>query len=84
MVMPEHQSRGVASAAVREVLDCVRSGGRRTVIHAFPGVTNGASNAICRRAGFEQLEIHDFAYAGRLLRCNHWRVDMRTEPAPSS
>jgi RimJ/RimL family protein N-acetyltransferase len=75
MVVPERQGRGLASGAVRAVLDRARSESRWGVIHAFPGVTNGASNAICRKAGFEQLEALDFEYAGRALRCNHWRVD---------
>jgi RimJ/RimL family protein N-acetyltransferase len=75
MVVPEWQGRGLASGAVRAVLDRARSEKRWGVIHAFPGVTNDASNAICRKAGFERLEALDFEYAGRVLRCNHWRVD---------
>jgi RimJ/RimL family protein N-acetyltransferase len=78
MVLPEHQGRGLASNAVRCVLDRARAENRWGAIHAFPGVTNGPSNAICRTAGFEQLEVLDFEYADRLLRCNHWRVDLRS------
>jgi RimJ/RimL family protein N-acetyltransferase len=78
MVVPEQQGRGFASDAVRSVLSRAHAENRWGVIHAFPGATNGASNAICRKAGFEQLEVLDFEYAGRLLRCNHWRVDLRS------
>jgi RimJ/RimL family protein N-acetyltransferase len=76
MVLPEHQGRGLASAAVRMVLDRARAERRWGTIHAFPGVTNGASNAICRKNGFEQLGAYDFLYEDRPLRCNHWRVDV--------
>jgi RimJ/RimL family protein N-acetyltransferase len=78
MVLPEHQGRGLASGAVRAMLERARAEDRWGVIHAFPGVTNAASNAICRGAGFEHVETVDFEYAGRLLRCNLWRVDVRT------
>ena len=36
------------------------------------GATNGPSNALCRKAGFEQLESLDVEYAGRPLHINHW------------
>ena len=80
MVRPGYQGRGLASGAVRALLDRARSEGRWGVIHAFPGVTNGPSNAICRKLGFSRLEETDIEYAGRTLRCNHWVVDLR-EPS---
>jgi RimJ/RimL family protein N-acetyltransferase len=83
MVVPEHQGRGLASLALRAVLDRARDEGRWGEIHAFPGVTNRASNALCRKAGFVQQGTLDFEYAGRQLRCNHWRVDVRPAPAPA-
>ena len=77
MVLPDYQGRGLASQAVRAVLDKARTTGRWDVIHAFPGVTNGASNAICRKAGFRQLEECEIDFAGRMLRCNHWEIDLK-------
>jgi RimJ/RimL family protein N-acetyltransferase len=82
MVLPAFQGRGLASGAVRSILDRARAERRWEVIHAFPGVTNEPSNAICRKSGFEQLEEREIGgraieYMGRTLRCNHWVVDLR-------
>jgi RimJ/RimL family protein N-acetyltransferase len=81
MVGPDFQGRGLASEAVRAVLERARAEGRWDVIHAFPGVTNGPSNAICRKAGFVKLGEVDFEYSARPLRCNHWRADVRSVAA---
>ena len=75
MVLPRFQGRGLATAAVRAILERARGERRWSPIHAFPGVTNGPSNAICRKLGFSKLEELDFEYAGRTLRCNHWVLD---------
>jgi RimJ/RimL family protein N-acetyltransferase len=75
MVLPSHQGLGLASAAVRELLERARAERRWGPIHAFPGVTNGASNAICRRSGFRRLGERRIDYSGRSLRCNHWVLD---------
>jgi RimJ/RimL family protein N-acetyltransferase len=76
MVLPAFQGRGLASAAVLEVLDRARSEGRWSAIHAHPGVRNAPSNAICRKTGFERLEELDITYMGRVLRCAHWRIQL--------
>jgi RimJ/RimL family protein N-acetyltransferase len=76
MVAMDFQGRGLATEAVRSVLDRARTGGRWDAVHAFPGVSNGPSNAICRKAGFSRIQEVDIDYAGRTLRCNHWRVDV--------
>jgi RimJ/RimL family protein N-acetyltransferase len=47
MVLPEHQGQGLAKRAVRALLERARDDGRWGVVHAFPGVTNAASNALC-------------------------------------
>jgi RimJ/RimL family protein N-acetyltransferase len=70
MVLPEFQGRGLAKAAVRELLES--AGDRWGPIHAFPGVENGASNGICRSLGFEFLGEQEKTFAGRVLRSNHW------------
>lgn len=81
MVVPEFQGRSLATEAVRAILRRARSEGRWNVIHAFPAVTNASSNAICRKTGFSKVEERDFEYAGRVLRCNHWRIDLRSPVA---
>ncbi|MGH2682450.1 MAG: GNAT family N-acetyltransferase [Actinomycetota bacterium] len=78
MVLPEFQGRGLATEAVRSILRRARSEGRWDVIHAFPGVTNAPSNGICRKTGFSRLEELDIVSWGGTLRCNHWRIDLRS------
>lgn len=76
-VLPEHQGRGLASAATRLVADEARSQHRHRYLHAFPSVENGASNAICRKLGFELLGDSEFEYPkGHFMRCNDWRLDL--------
>jgi RimJ/RimL family protein N-acetyltransferase len=72
MILPEHQGRGHASAAVRQLLERIRADGSWGDVHAFPGATNAPSNAICRKFGFELLGEEDVDYGDRTLRCNHW------------
>lgn len=76
MILPEFQGRGIASQAVREVLEKVRLERMFGQIHAFPAVTNGPSNKICEKNGFTNLGEREFEFAGRSLRCNHWRIDL--------
>ncbi|MFI1283003.1 GNAT family N-acetyltransferase [Streptomyces sp. NPDC020858] len=61
-VLPEFQGRGLAVAALTELLSYVRTHGSRDSVHAFPGTDHPASNAVCRRAGFECLGEVDFEY----------------------
>lgn len=75
MVLPEFQGKGYAKRAVRAMLERAREDGRWGVVHAFPGVTNGASNALCRSVGFTLAEERSVAFAGRELRTNHWLID---------
>jgi RimJ/RimL family protein N-acetyltransferase len=72
MVLPGHQGRGLASAALRALIARVSADGGFDAMHAFPPVTNAPSNALCRKFGFELRGTHEFVYADRPLRCNHW------------
>ncbi len=72
LVLPAHQGRGYASAALRMLLDRAQADGRWGPIHAFSGVTNAPSNALCRKSGFVLVGERDIEYGGRTLRCNHW------------
>ena len=76
MILPEFQNRGIASQAVREVLERARGERKFGQIHAFPAVTNGPSNKICEKTGFTNLGQCEVEFAGRGLRCNHWRIDL--------
>jgi RimJ/RimL family protein N-acetyltransferase len=77
MVLPEHQRRGFAGAAVAEALMRADDSGRWPVLHAFPATTNGPSNALCRKHGFALRGAIDYGYRERTLRVNHW---VRTRP----
>ncbi|MFF5921630.1 GNAT family N-acetyltransferase [Streptomyces flavochromogenes] len=76
-VLPGFQGRGVASAATRAVAEEARAAGLHPFLHAFPSTENAASNAVCRKAGFELLGERDFEYPpGQRMRCNDWRLDL--------
>ena len=76
MVLPEFQGRGIATQALDLILTRARSESGFRRIHAFPGVTNAPSNALCRRAGFTLIEETEVKFRDRPLRVNHWEVDV--------
>lgn len=78
MVLPEFQGRGIASEALGLLLARARSDPRYARVHAFPGVTNGASNALCRKYGFTCTEEMEVSFRDRPLRVNHWELDVST------
>ena len=74
------QGRGIATEALRLLVERAREDGRWGDIHAFTGASNGPSNAVCRKGGFTYIGEETVHYAGRRLRCNHWVLDA-TPPA---
>ena len=73
--LPEFQGRGVASKAMEMLIGIARKARRHGTMHAFPSVDNGASNAVCRKLGFELVGETDFEYPkGHWMRCNDWRL----------
>jgi RimJ/RimL family protein N-acetyltransferase len=76
MILPEFQGRGLASRAVHEMLERARNEHKFGRLHAFPGVTNEASNRICEKNGFTKVGEVDVEFSGRPLRCNHWWIDL--------
>jgi RimJ/RimL family protein N-acetyltransferase len=87
MVLPAFQGKGIASRALGEILSMARADGRFQRIHAFPSVTNGPSNALCGKFGFELTGVTDFDYRGAQLRVNVWELamgDPGLEPGTSS
>lgn len=84
-ILPVFQGRGLATQALRQMLERAAEDGRWGDIHAHPGVTNDPSNALCRQAGFRNLGEVVVEYAGRRLPCHHWVLEAgHTPPRTSS
>ncbi len=78
-VLPEFQGRGVATAAVRLVIDRISKLQSPKAAVAFPSVNNHASNAICRSLGFTLKEEVGSEYppgSGRSLQVNVWWLSL--------
>ncbi|MEU6314104.1 GNAT family N-acetyltransferase [Streptomyces sp. NPDC047014] len=76
-ILPEFQGRGLAVAALTELLSYVAAHGTRAAVHAFPGTDHPASNAVCRRAGFAHLGEVAFEYPpGVPHPSNDWRYEL--------
>jgi RimJ/RimL family protein N-acetyltransferase len=79
-ILPEHQGRGIAIAALLTLIEKARAEGKHRYMHAYPRVDNLASNALCRNAGFKFIEESDFEYPkGNPIRCNDWQIDLQAE-----
>jgi RimJ/RimL family protein N-acetyltransferase len=81
MVLPTFQRRGIATRALELLIQRARAEPRFERIHAFPGVSNGPSNALCRKFGFERTGEGEVKFRERTLRCNHWELDVRAAAA---
>jgi RimJ/RimL family protein N-acetyltransferase len=75
-VLPRFQGRGHATEALRLLLERIRAEPTLTRIHAFPGVTNAPSNALCRKFGFSNLGECEVRFRERPLRCSHWELTL--------
>lgn len=75
-VLPEHQGKGVATEAACLIISQVRTDPDIRFIHAYPAVSNAASNAIARKIGMENLGQFDNEGFAGILRCNDWRIDI--------
>ena len=76
-IFPEFGGHGYASAALGLVAQRAAARGTRRWLHAFPHVDHAASNAVCRKAGFELLGEVPFEYPkGTWLPSNDWRLDL--------
>jgi RimJ/RimL family protein N-acetyltransferase len=81
-VVPARQGGGVGSAAVAAAIVMCRTTQDRDWLYAFPSVSNTASNALCRRAGFSLQGECDYEYpAGRWMRSSEWRLRLRRPTA---
>jgi RimJ/RimL family protein N-acetyltransferase len=76
-ILPEFQGRGLAVAALRAVVSSAAGEGALRYIHAFPHVEHAASNAVCRKAGFELVGMYEFEYPkGHFAPSSDWRLDL--------
>jgi RimJ/RimL family protein N-acetyltransferase len=76
-IVPEHQGRGLASEALRLCAARAAQAGSTAWLHAFPSIHHAASNAVCRKAGFELVAERDFEYPpGTPIRVNDWRLSL--------
>jgi RimJ/RimL family protein N-acetyltransferase len=78
-VLPEHQGRGIATIGTAQVIERARAERKHRFLWAYPSVDNHASNAICRKLGFELVETEEFEYpagSGNIMRCNNWRLEL--------
>jgi RimJ/RimL family protein N-acetyltransferase len=79
-VIPEFQGRGVAKAAMIQMIAVARADGKHRFIHAFPSIHNVPSNAIARSLGFTLVGEHTFEYPpGHFMQCNDWHLDLRED-----
>lgn len=76
-ILPEHQGKGLGTAAIAEVVKAAAAEGSHQTLHAYPGVENAASNALCRKAGFTLLGAREFEYPkGHWMTCNDWCTEL--------
>lgn len=78
-VLPGYQGRGLAADATVAAIGLAAAEDRHRWAHAYPKVDNVASNAVCRRVGFELLGETDLEYPpGHPIRCHDWRFDLES------
>jgi RimJ/RimL family protein N-acetyltransferase len=83
-VLPEFQGQGIAAKATAALIEKLREVKKHRFLHAYPSVENGASNAICRKAGFTLLGAEEFEYPpGSFMQCNDWQFDLFPDTSSS-
>jgi len=76
-VLPSFQGKGIASHAVMALIEKIKAERKYKYIHAFPSITNPASNAICRKLGFNLISECEFEYPpGSFMQCNDWCLEL--------
>nr|BFD89090.1 hypothetical protein KitaXyl93_04500 [Kitasatospora sp. Xyl93] len=76
-ILPEFGGNGYAVEALRLAADRAAARGDRRYLHAFPHVEHAASNAVCRKAGFDLVGTTSFEYPkGTWSESNDWRLDL--------
>ena len=80
-VLPEHQGEGIAAEAARLLIAQARTNPAVRSIHAYPAVTNAASNGVARKIGMQNQGAFDNEGFAGVLRCNDWRIDLHKTSA---
>jgi RimJ/RimL family protein N-acetyltransferase len=78
-VLPAFQGRGIATLATAQLIELLRAARERRYLYAYPSEDNAQSNAICRKLGFELVNVTEYEYpkdSGNIMRCNDWRLDL--------
>jgi RimJ/RimL family protein N-acetyltransferase len=78
-VLPAFQGRGIATIATAQLIELLRAARERRYLYAYPSEDNAPSNAICRKLGFELVNVTEYEYpkdSGNIMRCNDWRLDL--------
>jgi RimJ/RimL family protein N-acetyltransferase len=79
-VLPGWQGQGIGSRAFRIGLDRAAAERSHRFVHAFVGLDNAASDAMCARVGLERIGEEDVEYPpGRWSRCSEWRIALWPE-----
>ncbi|MDF2801166.1 MAG: family acetyltransferase [Anaerocolumna sp.] len=77
-ILPPFQGKGIATIAAKLAVGHASAENKYNYIHAFPSIKNPASNAICRKLGFDFISECDFEYPpGSIMRCNNWRLRIK-------
>lgn len=75
-----HQGRGLATAALAEVVRLAAEQGDRRLIVGYAPVANAASNALCNRVGFELQGRGVFPSENGDLEVNIWMLGTSRSP----
>jgi RimJ/RimL family protein N-acetyltransferase len=76
-VIPRFHGLGLAAAAAREAISAAAAPAAHRFVHAYPGIENAPSNAVCRRLGFTLLGRCEVEYPpGSSMQCNDWRLEL--------
>ena len=76
-LLPDHQGRGLGSAAATALMARLKPVARHRHVFAFPTPENPGSNGICRRLGFELIAVEEAEYPkGVFAPHNIWRLDL--------
>jgi GNAT superfamily N-acetyltransferase len=74
MVVPEFQGRGIAVAATAQAVERAKRDDKHHFMHAFPSVHNAPSNAICRKLGFQLVEVCELSLSPTASQATFARV----------
>lgn len=75
-VLPAYQGKSVATEAAHLLIAHARSKLDVRSIHAYPAVTNTASNRIAQKIAMENQGAFDNEGFAGVLSCNNWCIDL--------